>query len=76
MQRNVIFKVNIWSSICVRIGTITLEVSFGCQPSSRTLGLVWDNQNLLRGDGSLNLKVLLKKSDQQVYEWKHLSKLK
>ena len=40
--------------ISVRIGTITSEISFGCQPSPRTSGLVWDNQNLLLGDGSLN----------------------
>ena len=45
------------STIClqsVRIGTIQLEISFGCQPSPRTLGLVWDNQNLPLLDGSLN----------------------
>ena len=40
-----------------RIGTT--EISFGCQPSRRTSGLVWDNQNLLLLFGMLaQLKLL------------------
>ena len=39
-------------------GTITLEISFGCQPNPHTSGLVSDNQNLLLGDGSLTLEFL------------------
>ena len=42
-----IIFVNILLSNSARIGTITLEIRFGCQPSPRTLDLVWDNQNLL-----------------------------
>ena len=39
---------------CVRIGTITSEFSFGCQPSPRYEGLAWDNENFLLGDCSLS----------------------
>ena len=42
------------SDDCVRIETITLEISFGCQPSPGTSGLVRDNQNFLLGNGSLS----------------------
>ena len=52
------------SNGCVRIGTITLEISFGCQQSPRTSGLLRDNQNFLLGEGSLNTLLTIRGFDE------------